>query len=197
MGLKLRRAVRYARTTEGIAFRLGDDFLPIEGRRLGDYLQRLLPHFDGNWTAEQLCKTLSDQHKETVTKLIKALQNAGMLYETADDLPLASLETQSAYVTRVEAQRSTPFRLISEAMQNRLLVLGNGEMAMSVTETAMEIGLLPPIIISSTWNDQLEALLKIVLHGRKGPNAHVTRLDIDSQFTWETLKGRFDTVVFA
>jgi hypothetical protein len=197
MGLKLRRAVTCARTTEGIVFRLGDDFLPIEGRRIGDYLQRLLPHFDGKWTAEQLCSTLNEQHRETVSRLVKALQDAGMLYETAADLPVTSSENQSAYVTRVEAQSSVPFRLVSAATHNRLLVLGNVEMAVAAAEAGMEIGLPPPTIISSTWNDHLEERLNIALDGRDNPDYHVTRLDLNSHFDWETVNCRFDTVVIA
>src|SRR5580698_11286119 len=117
MGLKLKQIVTWVADTEGILFRMGETFLPLEGQRLGDYLQRLLPYFDGNWSATQLCNTLSEQHKEIVLKLIKALEDAGMLYDTSGDISVDLPESQSESIARIEAQNPAPVRLLSDAVR--------------------------------------------------------------------------------
>jgi len=190
MGLKLKQVVTWVADTESIVFRLGETFLPIEGRRLGDYLQRLLPYLDGNWSAAQLCGALSEQHKEIVLKLIKALKDADMLYETDENVSAALHESQSAYIARIESQSPTPLRLRSEAVRNRLLVVGSPKMTGAVAAAAIQLGLVSVTIMSSEANPG-------ATDKHYGSSPLIAHLPFNSNFAWSSIKDRFDIVSLA
>jgi hypothetical protein len=190
MGLKLKQVVTWVADTEGILFRMGESFLPLEGKRLGDYLQRLLPYFDGNWSATQLCSTLSEQHKEIVLKLIKALEDAGMLYDTSRDISMDLPESQSESIARIEAQNPAPVRLLSEAVRTRLLVLGNSQMTGAIAAAAIQLGLASVTVMAGEADagasDERNGLSPLIAH-----------LLFHANFDWSDIKDRFDAVFLA
>src|SRR5579872_7317650 len=108
MGLKLRETASYIRTPEGILFRLGEVFLPVEGTGVEACFARVRPFLNGHWTAQQLLASLSGDHREMVAKLIDALLETGMLYDNSEDapelLPEARRHKMASLLARIESR---------------------------------------------------------------------------------------------
>jgi hypothetical protein len=197
MGLKLRQLVTYISTPAGMVFRLREDFLPVDGRWAGDYFQRLLPYLDGKWTMEQLCSALNGPQKDIVSTLLRALKEAGMLYDSAgqhEPLPESWRTGSEAYIRRAEYRSSDPVRDFRAAVASRLLVVGDPVMAVAVLEAALEAGFSHGMIVSDSWNEQLEQRLANALKVRSG--AECRRVPIGTYLDWDSME-KFDAVVLA
>lgn len=201
MRLKLRESVTYVPTDGGMLFRAGDSFLPVKGQGVFELFMRLRPFLDGRWTADQLLASLSEGKRNIVAALLNALTEAGLLYDTAGDDPSVLSEAvrsrYAASIRRVETLSARPFRAFAEFRRTRLLVFGSADMALSVIEAGLELGLQSQAVCAPDWGPAFEQRLKCVLgrHCSAELENRVELIDAPSTEGRAELATRFDVAV--
>lgn len=171
MRFKLRDTVAFAPTTEGMLFRVADDFLPVKGKDVWSWFQRLRPFLDGRTNIEQFYECMNERKRRIVDKLLEALKQAGMVYDTDEDdsgiIPRAISEHCAGLIARTEARSSQPLRAFSKARHSRLLVVGHLDMALVVIDAGLEAGLCRQTLWAVDWTSNSSESLKRVLAQRR------------------------------
>jgi hypothetical protein len=154
MRLKLRNVVNYVPTDEGILFRMQDAFLPVKGHGIGELFRRVQPFLDGDWTAEQLCAQLDGPRRTVLERLLNALRDAGMLYESGDDpsaLPPSMEQLQAPFIRRIEAHNSSPYNSYALLRKTGVLLYGRAEILLQLAAAGIQAGLLQQTVAASDW----------------------------------------------
>jgi len=165
MGLKLREIAGYVRTPEGILFRLGEIFLPVEGTDVAACFARLRLFLNGEWTAQQLCAGLSGEHRDVVARLINALLETGMLYDSSGDdpelLPEASRKKMAHLLTRIESRNPAPVRALAEALKSTLLLVAPAALLEVMMKAVSESGLSFHAVCARDWSAPWEETIRL------------------------------------
>jgi len=203
MRFKLRATVAFAPTSEGMLFRVADHFLPVNGKDVWTWFQRLKPFLDGRTNIERLYQYLGERKQGIVGKLLEALRQAGMVYDADQDdynvMPEAISEHCAGFISRTEVHSSQPLRAFSEARQSRLLVVGYLDAALAVIDAGLEAGLSRQALCAADWTSSSAESLKTVLERRRAEELSlaVDLIHEDSLRRWSDSISEYDAVVIA
>jgi hypothetical protein len=140
---RLRATVRALPTSDGVLFRMGDDFLPITGRQTFEFVRRLTPYLDGRWTLRALTHAAPAAQRPLLRSLLRALRDGGMVYDATREIvgPDAVTPGLQPFAPRVETLSSRPGRALAAIARTRVLVLGSHAMSHAALAALGELGL--------------------------------------------------------
>jgi bacteriocin biosynthesis cyclodehydratase domain-containing protein len=147
VGLKLRALVTHTATPAGAVLRLDERTLVLRGARAYASFLRVADHLDGRWTRQQLCASASTEAQPTLSKLLDALIDAGMVYsvDVADEdirtVSVRAAPRAASYIARIESTCAHPVTAFRAALAREVHVCGSPWMANALIEACHEVGL--------------------------------------------------------
>lgn len=129
---KLRGLLTAVPTPTGMMLQMGKSFLRIEGRNTFQFFTGLKPFLNGTHSLGHLRKSMKRSQQHSFITVLKALKDAGMLYDSSADAQSQADATLpfSALVTRVESGSDQPWLQFAKLQNSRLLVLGSSELVL-------------------------------------------------------------------
>jgi len=182
---------------------MGDSFLPIKGQRIFEFFERIRPFLDGVWTLSELLCSMNKIQRRTAVSMLRALRNAGMLYDGAHD-PAAVLSdgirTQYApTIRRLEAVSDSPHQAFSILRNTRLALAGNASAVAALAEAALEAGFCKIMLSVPSWSAESLARLELLVLKRTTLNSAVSisRIPWIRDNAWQNMSVSIDTLILA
>lgn len=185
MGLKLRNAVSYAPSPDGMLFRFGDRILPVKGQNVFAWFTRLEPLLCGDYTLAELSSNIPEHQRPVLHNLCDALRDGGLLYECdAKDVASTPSHIQQSYagvINTIESRSNQPLLGFSVLRATRLLIIGRSELVCEMLAAALEIGICSYQVHLIDPTAATEAHIKSFAEQQEqfDPAVRVTRLEMD------------------
>lgn len=158
--------------TGGVYFRNNEGSFRMEGRGIVEWINHLMPVFDGTHTLEELTEGLNEAHRHGVFEIAQVLYDNGFVRDVAADPPHAlRAELITSYAPQIEfldhlfGAGGYRFELYRRA---RVLAVGAGPILVSLVSALLESG-LPGIHVLVTTEVQTDRdrLHELVRHAQK------------------------------
>ncbi|QYR19587.1 putative thiazole-containing bacteriocin maturation protein [Paenibacillus sp. sptzw28] len=146
MRLKVKGDTFYLPDPEGgVYFRNNTGSFRMEGSMIDQWIEKLIPVFNGEYTMEDLTDGLPDQYRERVYEIAEVLHTNGFVRDVSDDRPhQLPEEIVRKYASQIEfldsfggsgAYRFQSYR------QSKVLAVGSGPFFVSLVAALLESGL--------------------------------------------------------
>ncbi|MGE7879461.1 putative thiazole-containing bacteriocin maturation protein [Peribacillus muralis] len=205
MQLKLKRdTFFFPEPNKGVYFRNNISSFRMEGSTIVQWIENLLPMFNGVHSLRELTDGLSGPYRSRVMDIAEVLYRNGFVRDVSQDSPHElSDQVLEAYASQIEflegfgdsgASRFQAYR------KKKALAIGSGPMFLSLVSALMESG-LPSfhILITDTVQTNRKRLMEIVAHARRIDD-EVAMEEIvpekEASITWQEIVRPFDSVLY-
>ncbi|WP_282937889.1 putative thiazole-containing bacteriocin maturation protein [Paenibacillus sp. RC67] len=173
MRLKVKRDTFFLPEPQGsVYFRNNVSSFRIEGNTIDQWVERLIPMFNGEYTMDDLSDGLPDAYVKQMYDIAQVLYDNGFVRDVSTDLPHELPEALTMkYASQIEFLdqfgSSGGYRFQSYR-ETRLLVVGSGPLMISLVAALLETGLpkLHVLLTDSEPTDQ-ERIVELVKHSRE------------------------------
>lgn len=159
-------------TNRGVYFRNNSSSFRMEGSTIMQWMEQLLPMFNGEHTMEELTNGLPGPYKNRVLEIAEVLLKNGFVRDISQDHPHQLKEhILKEYASQIEFLNhfggSGAYRFQSYR-QKQVLVIGSGSMLLSLVAALLESG-LPTfhILITDSEQTNRQRLKELVARARK------------------------------
>ena len=205
MRLKVKRDTFFlADSNRGVYFRNNISSFRMEGSTIGQWVEKLIPMFNGEYTLGNLTEGLPGPYRDRVYEIAEVLYRNGFVRDVSQDYP-HQLEDQvlKRYASQIEfvdsfvnsgAYRFQTYR------QAKVLAVGSGPFFVSLVSSLIESGLPKfKLLITDTVPTNRRRLLEQVAHARKSdPEVEVeeVKLKEDRVSFWRESVQPFDSILY-
>ena len=188
----------------GVYFRNNISSFQMKGSTVDQWVEKLIPMFNGEYTLGNLTDGLQDQYRDRVYEIAEALYRNGFVRDISQDRP-HQLEDQilKKYASQIEflenladsgAYRFQAFR------QAKVLAIGSGPFIVSLISSLIESGLpkFHVLITGSVPTNHLR-IEELVVHARKtDPEVAVQEVTLknEGESSWRKLVQPFDSILY-
>ncbi|MFM1652986.1 putative thiazole-containing bacteriocin maturation protein [Brevibacillus sp. B_LB10_24] len=188
----------------GVYFRNNTGSVRIEGRAIDQWIEILMPMFNGEHTMEDLTDGLSDQHRERVYEIAEMLYENGFARDVSQDRPhQLAAEVLSKYASQIEfldhfvgsgAYRFQNYR------QTEVLAVGSGPFFTSLVAALLESG-LPKlhVLITDSLPTNRVRLDELAAHARKtDPEVSLEEVTLSNggMSAWQEAVDPFESILY-
>ncbi|MEC0245906.1 putative thiazole-containing bacteriocin maturation protein [Paenibacillus chitinolyticus] len=171
MRLKVKRDTFFLPDLSGVYFRNNVSSFRMEGEAIDQWIETLIPIFNGEHKLEDLTDGLPDQHRNQVYEIAEVLYRNGFARDVSQDTPhQLPEEVLTKYASQIEfldhfgdsgAYRFQCYR------QTKVLVVGSGPFLISAISALLESG-LPKfhVLVSGTESTDRKRMAELVAHAR-------------------------------
>ncbi|SDJ13375.1 putative thiazole-containing bacteriocin maturation protein [Alteribacillus bidgolensis] len=146
MRLKVKRDTFFIPdSNDSVYFRNNSCSFRIEGRTINQWVEKLLPMFNGEHTLEDLTNGLSVEHRDQIYKIAELLYQNGFVRDVSKDLPhqmpeqvLKKYAFQIEFLENVSDSGAHRFESYRQA---KVLAIGSGPFFVSLIAALLESGL--------------------------------------------------------
>ncbi|WP_106769288.1 putative thiazole-containing bacteriocin maturation protein [Paenibacillus faecalis] len=172
MRLKVKRDTFFLPDSNGVYFRNHVSSFRMEGEGIDQWIETLIPIFNGEHRLDDLTEGLPDQHRDQVYKIAGVLYRNGFARDVSQDTPHElSSEVLQRYASQIEfldhfgdsgAYRFQMYR------QSRVLVVGSGSFLVSAVSALLDSG-LPKLYVQVFGSEPTNwrRIEELVVHARK------------------------------
>lgn len=203
--LKVRGDTFFLPDSDGsVYFRNNIGSFRMEGSTIGQWIEKLMPAFNGEHSMHELTDGLPDQYQRHVYEIAEVLQANGYVRDVSKDLPHQLQESvwkkyasTIEFLDSFEGSGAYRFQLYR---QSTVLAIGSGSFFVSLVKGLLESG-LPRIHmrIINPESTNRKRILELVEHARKS-DQEVLVDEITSQpdgrMDWRSAVRPFDVVMF-
>lgn len=129
----------------GVYFRNNLCSFRIEGRTIDQWIEKLIPMFNGEYTLEDLTGGLPDQYREQVYKIAEMLYKNGFVRDISQDrahqLPDEVLRKYASQIELLENLSDSGAYRFQTYRQAKVLAVGSGPFFVSLVSALLESGL--------------------------------------------------------
>lgn len=173
MRLKVKRDTFFLSEPQGsVYFRNNVSSFRIEGNTIDQWVERLLPVFNGEYTMEDLSEGLPDAYQKQMYDIAQVLYNNGFVRDASIDLPYELPEALTTkYLSQIEFLdqfgSSGGYRFQSYR-GTRLVAVGSGPMIVSLVVALLQTGLpkLNVLLTNSEPTDKAR-IAELIKHARE------------------------------
>ncbi|GAX91757.1 putative thiazole-containing bacteriocin maturation protein [Effusibacillus lacus] len=189
----------------GVYFRNNLGSFRMEGRTIDQWIEKLIPVFNGEHTLEDLTDGLPDQHRERVYEIAELLYQNGFVRDVSQDLPhQLPDDVLKKYASQIEfldsfgdsgAYRFQSYR------QTKVLAVGSGPFFVSLVAALFESG-LPKfhMLVTDSEPTNRQRLEELAAHTRKtDPEVAVEEiitLQVQGAISWREAVQPFDYILY-
>lgn len=188
----------------GVYFRNNIGSFRMEGTGIDQWIEKLIPVFNGEYTMEDLTDGLPDQYRERVYEIAEVLHVNGFVRDISQDRPHQLLDgILKKYASQIEfldsfgdsgAYRFQSYR------QAKVLAVGSGSFFVSLIAALLESG-LPQfrMLVTDPVTTNRERLLELVAHARKtDPEVKVEEISLPQEggIVWREVVRPFDSILY-
>ncbi|QNG60767.1 putative thiazole-containing bacteriocin maturation protein [Bacillus sp. PAMC26568] len=188
----------------GVYFRNNVSSFHMKGSAIDQWVNKLMPMFNGEYTLGNLTHGLPDQYRDRVFEIAEVLYQNGFVRDVSLDRPhqLAD-QVQKKYASQIEflesfgdsgASRFQAYR------QAKVLAIGSGPFFVSLVSSLIESGLpkFQMLITNSVPTNRLR-LEELVVHARKtDPEVAIEEviLNKEAERSWRDILQSFDSILY-
>ncbi|KRE46984.1 putative thiazole-containing bacteriocin maturation protein [Paenibacillus sp. Soil724D2] len=205
MRLKVKRDTFFLPNPNGsVYFRNNVSSFRMEGELIDQWIEKLLPIFNGEHRLEDLTDGLPDQHRNQVYRIAEMLYRNGFVRDVSQDAPhQLPQEVLKKYASQIEFLdnfgNSGAYRFQSYR-QSKVLTVGSGPFLLSVISALLASG-LPKfhVLISGSEPTDRERLLELAAHARKtDPEVAIEEVTLQKEgvSSWREAVRSFDSILF-
>ncbi len=202
MRLKVKRDTFYLpEPHKGVYFRNNMSSFRIEGSGINQWVEKLLPMFNGEYTLRQLTNGLPDPYRDRVFEIAKVLYTNGYVRDLSQDLPhqlsdfhLKKHASQIEFIDNLVGSGAARFQVFRQA---KVLAVGSGPMLKSLVSSLIESGLTKvQVLIIDEVPTNRQRLKELVEHARKkDPEVDLTEVPQKKE-GWREIVKPFDSILY-
>ncbi|MFD1607419.1 putative thiazole-containing bacteriocin maturation protein [Oceanobacillus luteolus] len=202
MRLKVKRDTFYLPEPErGVYFRNNVNSFRMEGSGIDQWVEKLLPMFNGEYTLEYLTNGLPDPYRKRVFEIAEVLYENGYVRDVSEDLPhQVSDALHKQYASQIEfvdnlvgsgAARFQDFR------QANVLAVGSGSMLNALVSSLVESGLAKVrVAITDEARTNRQRMKEHVDQARiKDPEVELKEVSREKE-EWRDIVEPFDAILY-
>lgn len=129
----------------GVYFRNNASSFWMDGGTIYQWIEKLIPMFNGNHTLEELTAGLTTPYRNRVYEIGEALLTKGYVRDTSQDqshqLPASVLEKYASQIEFIESFVDSGAYRFQRYRHAKVLVMGSGSLFVSLTSALLESGL--------------------------------------------------------
>ncbi|SDN38734.1 putative thiazole-containing bacteriocin maturation protein [Bacillus sp. OK048] len=205
MRLKVKRDTFFLpEPNRGVYFRNNVSSFRMEGSMIDQWVEKLIPMFNGEYTLEYLTNGLSEAYRDRVFEIADALYQNGFVRDVSQDRPhqlkeqvLKKYASQIEFVDNLLDSGEFRFQTYRQA---KVLAVGSGPSFVSLVASLLESGLPKfQMLITESVQTNRQRLMELVAHARKSdPEVEIEEVTLNKQgeSSWEEIVKPFDYILF-
>ncbi len=188
----------------GVYFRNNISSFQLKGHSIDQWVEKLIPMFNGMYSLENLTNGLPENHRNRVYEIAEILFRNGFLQDISKDLPhQLSDNILEKYASQIEFLQnfadSGAYRF-QKYRQKKVLAIGSGTLLVSLISSLIESG-LPKfhVLITESIETNRKRIRELVKHAQKTDSeVEIKEISfIDEGFSqWQKLIQPFDAILY-
>jgi putative thiazole-containing bacteriocin maturation protein len=188
----------------GVFFRNNVSSFRMEGSMIDQWVEKLIPMFNGEYTLEYLTHGLPVAYRDRVFEIAEALYRNGFVRDVSQDRPyLLKEQVLKKYASQIEfvdnLLDSGGFRF-QNYRQAKVLAVGSGPFFVSLVASLLDSG-LPKfhMLITDSVQTNRQRLMELVAHARNtDPDVEIEEVTLNKQgeSSWEEIVKPFDYILY-
>ncbi|PEC51869.1 putative thiazole-containing bacteriocin maturation protein [Bacillus sp. AFS077874] len=185
----------------GVYFRNNLSSFRMEGTSVYQWIEKLLPMFNGEHSLDSLTNGLPDQYRERVYEIGEILYNNGFARDVSKDHPhQLSKDILNKYASQIEflncfgesgAYRFQTYR------QSKILAIGTGTIVTSLVSALLESGLAKfHLLITNTENTDKKRIKEIVDNARRTDQEVEVEFIKRKKLSLQEIVSTFDSILY-
>ncbi|GAA0337388.1 putative thiazole-containing bacteriocin maturation protein [Bacillus carboniphilus] len=189
---------------KGVYFRNNVSSFHMKGHAIDQWVNKLIPMFNGEYTLANLTNGLPGPYRDRVYEIAEVLYKNGFVRDVSQDRP-SELEEEvlNTYASQIEflesfvdsgAYRFQTYR------QTKALVIGSGPFFVSLVASLLESGLSKfHVLITNSVPTNRQRLEEIVVHARKtDPEIAIEEvlLKKEENHSWQEIVNSFESILY-
>ncbi|MFL6555188.1 MAG: bacteriocin maturation protein, partial [Bacillus sp. (in: firmicutes)] len=205
MRLKVKRDTFFLPDSNGgVYFRNNISSFRMEGSTIDQWIEKLIPVFNGEYTLGDLTEGLPSPHRDRVYEIAEVLYRNGFVRDISKDLP-HQLEEQvlkrhASQIEFVESFVDSGAYRFQTYRQAKVLAIGSGPLFVSMVSSLIESGLPKfKLLITDEVPTNKRRLLELVAHARKtDPEVKVEEIKLKANEVsfWQENIRHFDSILY-
>lgn len=188
----------------GVFFRNNVSSFRMEGSMIDQWVEKLIPMFNGEYTLEYLTNGLPVAYRDRVFEISEALYRNGFVRDVSQDRPHQLKEqVLKKYASQIEfvdnLLDSGGFRF-QNYRQAKVLAVGSGPFFVSLVASLLDSGLPKfQMLITDSVQTNRQRLMELVAHARKTDADVVIEevtLNMQGESSWEEIVKPFDYILY-
>ncbi len=188
----------------GVYFRNNVSSFRMEGSMIDQWVEKMIPMFNGEYTLEYLTNGLPGAYRDRVYEIAEALYRNGFVRDVSQDRPHQLKEQViKKYASQIEfidnLLESGAFRF-QTYRQAKVLAVGSGPFFVSLVSSILDSG-LPKfhILINDSVQTNRRRLMELVEHACKtDPEVEIEEVTLNNQreSSWQEIIKPFDYILY-
>lgn len=205
MRLKVKRDTFFLpEPNRGVYFRNNVSSFRMEGTSIVQWIEKLLPMFNGNHTLSELTDGLPGQYRNRVMEIAEVLYGNGFVRDVSQESPHQLreqvLERYASQIEFLESCGDSGAHRFETYRKKKVLAIGSGPLFLSLVSSLIESG-LPAfhIFITDTVPTNRKRLNVIVAHARKTDDEvaiEEVMLEKGTEIEWREIVRPFDSILY-
>ncbi|HEU4963956.1 MAG TPA: putative thiazole-containing bacteriocin maturation protein [Bacilli bacterium] len=188
---------------DDVYFRNNEGSFQMKGHSIAQWVEKLLPMFDGTRTLEELTEGLSDSHRDQVYEIARVLLDNGYLRDLSEDLPHQLtdevLQRQAAQIEFLDRVVGSGAHRLEVYRRAKVLAIGSGPFFVSLVSALLESGLSKfDFLINDEVSTNRERLTELEAYARRS-DAEVKLTELDparnGQRSWQEVVQPYDWLI--
>ncbi|MBO0993547.1 putative thiazole-containing bacteriocin maturation protein [Bacillus sp. SD088] len=189
----------------GVYFRNNLSSFRMEGDTIYQWIEKLIPMFDGEKTLEDLTKGLTPPYRDRVYEIGETLYKNGFVRDASKDIPhqldRSILETYASQVEFIESFVESGAYRFQQYRQSKVLAAGSGPFLVSLVSALIESG-LPKVnvMIMDPVHTSRQRLDELVQHVRTvEPDAEIVEVPFQKgtgEEFWKEVVQPYDCILY-
>ncbi|WP_419887515.1 putative thiazole-containing bacteriocin maturation protein [Neobacillus niacini] len=186
----------------GVYFRNNVSSFRMEGSMIDQWVEKLIPMFNGEHTLENLTTGLQGPYRDRVYEIAEALYRNGFVRDVSQDRShqlkeqvLKKYASQIEFVDNLIGSGAFHFQTYR---QTKVLAVGSGPFFVSLVSSLLDSG-LPKfhILIKDSVQTNRRRLMELVEHVRKtDAEVEIEEVPRNNQSTWQEMIKPFDYILY-
>ncbi|WP_175987274.1 putative thiazole-containing bacteriocin maturation protein [Bacillus sp. Marseille-Q1617] len=202
MRLKVKRDTFYLpEPNSGVYFRNNQCSFRMEGSGIDQWVEKLLPMFNGEYSLEYLTNGLPGPYKSRVMEIAEVLHTNGFVRDVSRDLPHQlprhAVEKFASQIEFVDSLADSGASRFETYRHSNVLAVGSGPFLASLVSSLIESGISNlQVLVTDEVPTNRRRLLELVDHARQtDPELELLEVGFSEDGWRETLKP-FDSVLY-
>ncbi|OLS40808.1 putative thiazole-containing bacteriocin maturation protein [Bacillus sp. MRMR6] len=205
MRLKVKRDTFFLpEPNRGVYFRNNESSFRMEGSMIDQWVEKLIPMFNGEYTLEYLTNGLPVAYRDRVFEIAEALYQNGFVRDVSQDRPHQLKEQDlKKYASQIEfvdnLLDSSGYRF-QNYRQAKVLAVGSGPFFVSLVASLLDSGLPKfQMLITDRVQTNRQRLMELVAHARKtDADVEIEEVTLNKQgeSSWEEILKPFDYILY-
>jgi putative thiazole-containing bacteriocin maturation protein len=186
----------------GVYFRNNVSSFRMEGSMIDQWVEKLIPMFNGENTLENLTNGLQGPYRDRVYEIAESLYRNGFVRDVSQDRShqlkeqvLKKYASQIEFVDNLVGSGAFHFETYRQA---KVLAVGSGPFFVSLVSSLLDSG-LPKfhILINDSIQTNRRRLMELVEHVRKtDAELEIEEVILNNQSTWQEIIKPFDYILY-